>query len=170
MAGLVEQDVRRLHVPMHEPSRVRGVERRRDLPADGGDARRLERALCAQERAEVGPVDEPHREVNAAVDVTGVVDRDDVRMLERNDELGLTGKALAEPLVTCERRCDELQSDGPPEPHVIGAVDDPHPTPADQLLDPKTEEVRADVHGRVHVHSRRRSKPTPGTRESRNPR
>src|SRR5262249_49331661 len=97
MAGLVEQDIRRLHVPMHESLRVRSVERRGDLSADRDGWRRLERALCAQERTEVGPVYEPHREVDAAVDVAGVVDWNDVRMLERHDKLGLTGKALAEP-------------------------------------------------------------------------
>ena len=43
---------------MDEPARVRGVERVRDLAADGERAGRVERALGAEERPQVRAVDE----------------------------------------------------------------------------------------------------------------
>ena len=46
-ALLVDEDVRRLHVAVDEPERVRGVERVRDLRRDRDRASRLERALAA---------------------------------------------------------------------------------------------------------------------------
>ena len=76
MLGAVEQDIRRLHVAVDEPTRMSRVERRGDLSADGDGAGRLERALGSKERSEVGAVHEPHREIQAAVDVARVVDRD----------------------------------------------------------------------------------------------
>ena len=128
---LVEQDVRRLHVPVHEARGVRGVERRRDLARRSpglAPGRALPRS---QERPEVGAVDEPHREVEAAVDVAGVVDRDHVRMLERHRELGLAGEPLAETLVQRESGATSLSATVRFEPQVVGAVDDAHPAPAD---------------------------------------
>ena len=46
-------------------------------------AARLERALRAEQRSQVGALDVAHREVEQAVDLARVVDRHDVRMLER---------------------------------------------------------------------------------------
>ena len=132
---------------MDEPAGVRCVERRGDLRADRDRPGRLERALGPEQGAEVAAVHEPHREVDAAVDVARVVDRDDVRVLQRHHELRLAGEALAEPLVPRQGGRDELQRDGPLQAQVVGPVHDAHPAAADQLLDPVAEEVAADADG-----------------------
>ena len=46
MLALVEQHVRRLDVPVHEPARMGGVERAGDLLEDADGVRRLERPLA----------------------------------------------------------------------------------------------------------------------------
>ena len=144
----VEQDVRRLDVAVHETARVRGVERCGDLRADGDRPGRLERALRSEQRAKVGAVHEPHREIDTAVDVAGVVDRDDVRVLERHHELRLARESLAEAIVARQGRRHQLERDRSLQAQVVGPVHDAHPAAADQLLDPVPEEVGADVGGR----------------------
>ena len=57
--------------------------------------RRLQRALRAQERLEVGALDVAHGDEQAAVGLAGLVDRDDVRMVDRRRELGLAQEPLA---------------------------------------------------------------------------
>ena len=93
---------------------------------------------------QVRSLDEAHREVEAAVDVARVVDRHDVRVLERHGELRLAREALAEALVERQLGRHQLQRDRPLQPQVVGAVDDAHPTAADQLVDPIADELGAD--------------------------
>ena len=75
--------VGRLHVPVDQAAGVRGVERVGQLLGDRHRSLRRERALAAQQRAEVEPCDVAHRDVQHAVDVARVVDRHDARMLDR---------------------------------------------------------------------------------------
>ena len=121
-ALLVEQDVRRLHVAVDEPLRVRGVERVGDLRGDRDRARRLERALATQQRLQVGPVDVAHRDEEAAVGLARLVDRDDVRVVEARGEPRLAEHPLAEPFVVGEALAQQLQGDRALEPHVERAV------------------------------------------------
>ena len=89
------------------------------------------------------PVDVAHRDVQLARDLAGVVDRDDVRVVDRGGQPGLAQEALAEALVLRELGREDLQRDRPFEREVVGAVDDPHPAPADQRLDPVAGELAA---------------------------
>ena len=162
MLRAVEQDVRRLDVAVHETAGVCGVERCGDLRADGDRPSRLERALRSEQRAKIDAVHEPHREIDTAVDVTCVVDRDDVRVLQRHHELRLARESLAEAIVARQGRRDELERDRSLQAQVVRPVHDAHPTAADQLLDPVPEEVGADVGGLGDVHARALVKPTPG--------
>ena len=109
---LVEQHVARLHVAVHEAARVGGVECVRDLarrsrpraPASSAPSR-------AQQRLEVGPVDVAHRDEQAPVDLAGLVDRDDVRVVEAGREPRLPQQPLAEALVLRESRGQHLERD-----------------------------------------------------------
>ena len=142
--ALVEQHVRGLDVAVHEPARVGGVERSGDLLERCGRPRRLERAL-AQHRLQVGALDEAHRDVQLPVDLARVVDRDDVRMLDRGRQPRLAQEALAERHVVGELRGEQLQRDVAVEREVVGAVDDAHAAAADQRLDPIAGELGADA-------------------------
>ena len=66
-------------------------------------------------------------------------------MLQRHRELRLAGEAFLEALVERELRGDELQRHRPLQTQVVGAIDDPHPAPADKLLDPVAEEIGSDL-------------------------
>ena len=121
-ALLVDQDVRRLHVPVDEPLCMRGVERVGDLRGDRDGARGCERALAPEQRLEVDPVHVAHRDEQAAVCLAGLVDRNDVRVVEARGEPRLPQHPLAEPLVIGEAFAQELQGDGALEPHVERAV------------------------------------------------
>ena len=65
-------------------------------------------------------------------------------MVERGRQLRLAEEALAEVLVLRELRRDQLQGDVALQTQVVGAVDDPHPTAADQRLDSVAEELGTD--------------------------
>ena len=129
---------------MDESLRVCGIECVRDLAAEREGTGRLERALRAQELSQIRSGDEAHCEVEATGHVTGVVDRHDVWMLERDGELCLPGEAFAEAFVERQLGRQQLQRNGPFQPQVEGTIDDAHPTSADQLVDPISDELRAD--------------------------
>ena len=114
VVGGVDEHVPGLHVAMHEPARVRGVERVRDLADEPERTLRLERPVLEQ-RAQVGAVDEPVGEVQLAVAspaaYTGRIpgwsieaaSRDSRRNRSRND------------VVARELGRDQLQRDRPVE-------------------------------------------------------
>ena len=121
-----------------------GVERVGDLVADVDRPGRLERRLRVDEVAQRAALDVPHHEVELPVALAGVVDRDDVRVLERRRELGLREEAHAEPLVVRDLGREELDRHRALQAWVVRAVDDPHPATADELLDTVSEELAAD--------------------------
>jgi hypothetical protein len=78
-----EEDVRRLDVAVHETALVGGVERSCDLSDEGDCALGRQRTLSPEQRLQVRPVDVPHRDVEESLDLPRVVDRHDVRVIER---------------------------------------------------------------------------------------
>ncbi len=144
MLVLVEQDVSRLDVAVDESARVCRVERSGSLLGDPDRTSRLQWAI-AKQLLQVGAVDEPHGQVELAVDLAGVVDGDDVRMLERCREPRLAQEALAERAVRGELRREQLQRDVAVEREIVRAVDDAHPTAPDDRLDPVPSELGADA-------------------------
>ena len=140
-----DQDVRRLDVPMHEPARVRCGQRRGDLGDDARRATWLEPLLLREQRPEVGPLDEAHREVERTPLGARVEDRDDVRMIQRGGEAALALEARAEHAVAGEVGREHLQRDRPIERHVRRAVDDAHPSPPGHCVDAVAREGRADA-------------------------
>jgi hypothetical protein len=148
VVGAVEQDVGRLDVAVHEPARVRGVQRRGDLGDDRGGALGRQPALGAHDRPQVGPVDVAHDDVEDPVLLAGREDRDDVRMLDRRGGLGLAHEAVAERRVDRQRGRDRLEGHDAVERQLHGAVDDPHPAAARHALDPVAGEdvARVEVH------------------------
>jgi hypothetical protein len=146
----VEQDVRGLDVAVDEAVGVGGVQGGGDLSADRDGACRLGLALRPQQRLQVGAVDVAHHQVQLRVDLARVVDRDDVRVLERRRRLRLRQEARPEVLVPRELRDDQLEGHGPLQAAVVGAVDDAHPAAADKLLEPVAENLAADLQMRRH--------------------
>ena len=131
-----DQHVRRLHVAVHEPVRVGGVERAGHLRDDGHRPLGRERRALGQERPEVGALDVAHGHVEHAVDVAGVEHLDGVGMVDRRGGAALRFEAGAEHRVERRVRRDQLQRDGPLQREVGGAEDHAHPAPARDRLDP----------------------------------
>ena len=82
MIARAEQDVGGLDVTVHEPRRVRRVQRGADLSDDPRRAAGIQRPLAPDERAQVVARDVAHREVRDAVRLARVEERDDVRVVE----------------------------------------------------------------------------------------
>src|SRR5207344_620295 len=89
--------------------------------------------------------------------LAAVVDRDDVRMVERGRVLRLAPEALDELVVVPVAAVEDLDRDAAPELLVLGEVDVGHPTRAELALDPvapveqRVDEGVAYRHGRHRV-------------------
>ena len=89
-----------LHVAVHEPGAVRGVERVGHLLADADDVGDGEAAVLVDEVAQGRAVDQLHHDVGDAVVVAGVVGGDDVGVREA----GRGDRLVAEPGAGARRR------------------------------------------------------------------
>jgi hypothetical protein len=107
-----DEDVRRLDVAMHDAGVVRRVERSGNLLDDLDRALRGQRALAAQQLAQVDALDIRHRDVQEAVLLAAAQDAHDVWIRHRGDELHLAQEALAEPLVARQLGGEQLQCHG----------------------------------------------------------
>ena len=129
---------------MDEPLGVCRIERRPDLPDDVRRTRRRQRTL----REQVGerlPSYQPHVDVEMAVDLAPVVDRDHMRFLQDRGGSRLALKPCPEALVAGVLVGQDLQRDGASLVGVVGLVHLTHPAPADQARDGVLAERRADA-------------------------
>ncbi len=152
----LQQDVGGLDVAVHDPGAVRGVERLRDLDDDRRRQVRLEPSADLQQPREVGALDESHRHVEQPVLLAGVVDRHDVRVLDRRRGAELALEATAELLVGGELGRDHLQRHLAVERDVARAIDDPHPAATGDVLDHVVGERRPGLEFRHSRSSARR--------------
>ena len=151
-AGLGEQDVRGLEVSMDQRFRVRGVERAADLLGNSQCVSPGQRVALADQALQARAVHVAHREVEDAIDLVRVVDRDHVRVVERRGELGLAQEPGAKAGIVGVRGRDHLQRNAPFEPRVPREEDGSHAALPENGLDRVRAELVADVHG--HVRSR----------------
>jgi hypothetical protein len=138
-----EQDVGGLDVAVDEPGGVGGVQRGADLLDDPHGALGREAAFAPHQRSQVIPGDVAHSDVRDPVLVARVEDRDDVRVVDGRRELGFPEEALARRSVFGESRRDDLEGDRPVERQLGRAVDDAHPSPSRDRVDPVLGEHRA---------------------------
>ncbi len=139
----VDEQVRRLHVAMHEPGPVDRVQRRGGLPDDLRRPRGVERTAVADLRAQVVTGHEPHRDVRDAVVLAGRVHRDHVRVVDAGRRARLGQEPRADVVVVEQLGRDHLQRDDPFEVELDRPVDDAHPAPAHERLDPVSGHDRA---------------------------
>jgi hypothetical protein len=99
-----QEDVRRLHVAMHQPPGVRGVEARGDLTPHGDGVERLLPAEFVDERPQVGSLDVPHGDEQPAVVLARFVDRDDVGVVDGRGQPRLADEPFSESLVRGQMR------------------------------------------------------------------
>ena len=138
-----DQYVAGLHVPVHEPAEVRRVERPRDLRADLRDRPvEVEPGLVGEDRAQIPALDVAHRDEQHALDLARVVDRDDVRVLDRGGLGRFAGEPLAKRVVLGELGGQDLQRHIPVEAQVAGQVDHAHAAATDDAFDAVVAELR----------------------------
>ncbi len=128
---------------MNDPVPVRGVERVRDLDAEIQRLSEGERT-GHEPVAERLPFDELHHDEVASRVLVDVVDRADVRVLERGGGARLTAQTLQRLRVVPHVVGQELQRDAPAELEVFGLVDDAHAAAAQLLEDPVVGDGLAD--------------------------
>ena len=128
--GLIEEDVCRLDVTMHDPLLVYVRERRGDTRTNLG---RVLARKPANRKAlgEGGPFDEFHHEVRASLELTGIQQSNEVRMSEASEGLDLNGKA---DLGAVRDFAQHLDGDGPVEASVERPIDAAHPAAPEQRL------------------------------------
>ena len=122
VAVTIDEDVLRLDVAVDHAAAVGG-------PQGAGDLTEHRRGAIRGQRAEpegVGQaagVDETHDEVGGAGFAPVVVERDDVRVLESGDQLGLRFEAADERRVVGQLGTDDLDRHLPADDRLVGAVD-----------------------------------------------
>jgi hypothetical protein len=147
----VEQQVGGLHVAMHETARVGRVQGARHLREDADRGRRVQTAVL-EAPFQVTPLDVAHGDEEDVLGRPGLVDRDDVRMVDRRGQLRLAQEAVAERFVLGQAGSQQLQRDSPLEPQILGQVDDAHAAQAEQGIDPVAGELGADPRVVAHLH------------------
>ena len=146
-----DEDVRGLHVPVDERACVRRVERRAHLGSDPERGPERQAPLGREQRLQVDPVHARHGDVEQVALLAGVVDRDDARVVERGGELRLAQESLAE-VGLAEGRREQLKGGRPPQPDVLGAVDDARRALAERLDDAIAPELGADAAVELHLY------------------
>ena len=132
-AVAADQGIARLDVPMHESVLVRRVERSSELGDDVDGAVGVQSALGAQEPPEVRALDVAHGDVEQAIDLARVVDRDDARMLGRRRQSRLTQEARTEPSVVAYIAGEQLERDVALKPEVLCPVHHSHAAVTEQF-------------------------------------
>ena len=138
----LDEHVRRLHVTVDEPVRVRTVERAGNLLEQRHRALAGERPVHEQ-RGEIVTGDEAHREEEHAVLLADALDRHDARVVEARREPGLAQEALAERRVEGERRGDQLERHRVPRRRITREIDDTHATATEHALEPEARPLHA---------------------------
>ena len=100
---LVEEQVGRLHVAVHDSPRVRVVERIGDVAADARGLRGAQEVAAVEHRAQAAAFEQLDDHERLLV-LAPVVDRHDVRVVQRGRDLGLGAEPAQEAGVLREGR------------------------------------------------------------------
>src|SRR6266571_8928830 len=79
---------------------------------------------------------EAHRDADPEIGLEHLIDRNNVRMIEARGELRLSPQAHAKTFVCRKVGGKKLERDRALEPQVLREVDDAHPAPPQDPLDP----------------------------------
>ena len=95
------------------------------------------------QRAELGPLHPSRDDVHGPVLFACLIEWDDVGVVERGNGSGLAPQTLTNHGVARHVALDHLECDGPVEPQLASAVEDPDPAQADDALDLVSGKSRA---------------------------
>ena len=121
---------------MDESARMGSVERVGNLPENVDGPRDVKRTLLVEGPAQVVSLHETHRNERLTALMSCFVDRDDVRVIDRCGDPGLTHEAVDERGIVGKRFREYLDCDLPTEPEMFSEVHNAHAALAEQALDP----------------------------------
>jgi hypothetical protein len=157
VAAPLDQQVPRLHVPVHQPPVMRRVQR------PGGLTQQEQRGLWPQAAAlldhlpQVGARDVSHRDEEQTVLRAHVIDGDHVRVVQRGRDPRLFQEPGPEHVVGGQLGRQYLQRDDVVQAEVLGLVDHAHPAAAEHRAHPVARELVPDQ-GQLRHHA-----PLPGS-------
>ncbi len=141
-AGLGDHHIGRFDVAVHDAVVVTEVQRPADVGDDLHRAAGRQVSLGPEDVAQRAPFDVLHDDIGhrgalvaVAVTVTGVIDRDDRRMVQAGRGLSLTTKAVQEGRVAGKVGAQHLDRDLAAQPDVAPAVHLGHAPVADELTE-----------------------------------
>ena len=117
---VVEQSVGRLDIPMHQSDLVRGMHCLGHLLDNQHRPGRIQRTV-GQHLSQVAAVDQPHVDIEAAVDLAVIVDGDDVRVVQPGSGVRLPAEPLGEAGVLGQVRRKHLDRHDSVGRGVVGA-------------------------------------------------
>jgi hypothetical protein len=147
-----DQRIARLDIAMDQPTRMRRVQGAGELCHKRHRALRSQRSIAPQQSPQVGALDVPHPDVQQAIDLAGLEDRHDARVIDRRRQARLRQETLAKAVVLRQLRRQELQRHPPTEPQILRTVDGTHAAAPDQRLQPVTTQLRPNRGTRSHGH------------------
>jgi hypothetical protein len=154
--AVLDEDVLRLHVTMHDAARMRMRHPGEQLHDEGRPDLGRKRAALLEQLPQRGPANELDDEVLLRLLLRGDVEHlDDVRMSQLRDGLRLDGEAMRDLAALAEVGVEHLDRDVATEPLVVRAVDGGHAS--------MTELVEHLVLGQ----DRGATRPAPGARHHR---
>ncbi len=143
LPAIGHEDVGRLDVAMDDVLRVRGIERVRNLDPQLDELLGSERPP-GDAMLQRLPFEELHHDKGLTRVLVDVVDRADVRVIQRRRGARLALKAFERLTVVREIAGEELQRDLPAKLHVFTLVDDPHAAATEFLDDAVVRNGLAD--------------------------
>ena len=145
-AVAADQDVAGLHVAVDDPARMGCLECPGGLGHDSGRLARRQGAGAADDRRQVLALDKLHDDERPGCVLTVVVDRDDVRVVERGRVLGLLAEPRSEVGISTVLGSQELDRHVAIELVVVRAEDRRHAALSEQLNEPVAPaEDRSDL-------------------------
>ena len=144
LAGLVEQQVFRLDVAVDDCMIVRVLQRVADWRHDGQGLFRLQPAR-AEELAQVHAVNILHQQVKQPVGLSEVVDRDNVRVTQFCERLGLASEAFGELRIFFPLGGEDLEGHEPVERFLPRLVNHPHAAAPQAGQDFELREMRRNL-------------------------
>ena len=126
LAVLRDQYVFRLQVAMHHAFGVRRVQRVGDLDAEFDDLLDFQR-LSMDSLPQVRPFQPLHHDERLVLEFDDVVDRADVRVIQRRGGARLSIQAFQGKRVAGKFRGQEFKRHNAPQPRVFSLIDNTHP-------------------------------------------
>ncbi len=149
---VVEEEVRRLYVPVDKTAPVGVGESIGGLRPDRSGLLGAQEVARVQQRTQAPPSEVLEHEIRDAVLVAPVVDVEHVAVIERGGEAGLCLELAQEGGVAGEGGVEQLDSDAPVQPSVIGCEDLGRSTGADHGKEsvPAADDPADLFHGARH--------------------